>query len=133
MILQCFFIKNEFKSLAKVNKTYRMASFYKEMRKKYNILVDKEGKPFGERWSFDDENRKKIPSGTEIPQLPKFNLSNHHSEIIELIEKTLKLILALLKIYGFQLEEKMQINNFTDIFKTEIFKFWNLRRRNVRK
>ena len=85
-----FLSKNEFKSLAKGNKTYRMASFYKEMRKKYNILVDEEGKPFGEKWSFDDENRKKIPPGTEIPQLPKFKLSKHHSEIIELIEKNFK-------------------------------------------
>ena len=88
-----------------------MASFYKEMRKKYNILVDEDGQPFGERWSFDDENRKKIPPGTEIPQLPKFNLSNHHSEVIELIEKNFKTILALFRIYGFQSEEKMQINN----------------------
>ena len=79
--------KNEFKSLAKVNKTYRMASFYKEMRKKYNILIDEKGKPFGEKWSFDDENRKKIPLGTEIPELPSFKLSKYHSEIVELIEK----------------------------------------------
>ena len=79
--------KNEFKSLAKVNKTYRMASFYKEMRKKYNILIDENGKPFGEKWSLDDENRKKIPLGTEIPELPSFKLSKHHSEIVELIEK----------------------------------------------
>ena len=35
--------KNEFKSLAKGNKTYRMASFYKEMRKNYNILVRRRG------------------------------------------------------------------------------------------
>ncbi len=85
-----FLSKNEFEPLAKVNKKYRMASFYKEMRKKYNILVDEEGKPFGGRWSFDDENRKKIPSETKIPQLPRFNLSKHHSDIIELIEKNFK-------------------------------------------
>ena len=79
--------KKEFKPLAKANKTYRMASFYKQMRKKYNILVDEEGKPFGERWSFDDENRKKIPSDTEIPQVPRFKLSKYHSEIVELIDE----------------------------------------------
>ena len=33
---------------------------------------------------------EKIPPGTEIPQLPKFNLSKHHSEVIELIEKNFK-------------------------------------------
>jgi len=79
--------KNEFKPLAKGNKKYRMASFYKAMRKKYNILLDEEGKPFGEKWSYDDENRKKIPSGTEIPELPTFKLSKYHSAIVELIEK----------------------------------------------
>ncbi len=79
--------KNEFNSLSKGTKTYRMASFYKEMRKKYNILVDEEGKPFGGKWSFDEENRKKIPAGTDIPKLPTFNLSKHHSEIVELIKE----------------------------------------------
>ncbi len=79
--------KKEFKPLAKANTTYRMSSFYKEMRKKYNILVDEEGKPLGERWSFDDENRKKIPSDTEIPKPPRFKLSKYHSEIVELIDK----------------------------------------------
>jgi len=78
--------KNEFQPLAKGSKTYRMASFYKAMRKKYNILVDEDGEPFGERWSFDDENRKKIPSGTKIPKLPIFNKSKYDSQIKELIE-----------------------------------------------
>ncbi len=78
--------KNEFKSLAKSSNTYRMNSFYKEIRKKYKILVDEEGNPFGNKWSYDDENRKKIPSGTKIPELPKFKLSKHHPEIVKLIE-----------------------------------------------
>jgi Uncharacterized protein related to deoxyribodipyrimidine photolyase len=93
--------KNEFKPLAKGNKTYRMASFYKEMRKKYNILVNEEDRPFGDKWSFDDENRKKIPSGTEVPRLPKFKLSKHHSDIIKLIEKNFKTHPGSLQIYGF--------------------------------
>ena len=37
-----------------------MASFYQKMRRKFNILIDNEGKPIGGKWSFDDENRKKI-------------------------------------------------------------------------
>jgi len=78
--------KNEFKPLAQSSKTYRMASFYKAMRKKHNILVDQDGKPFGDKWSFDDENRKKIPSGTKIPELPSFNQSKYHLEIIDLID-----------------------------------------------
>jgi len=107
--------KKEFKPLAKGNKTYRMASFYKEMRKKYNILIDEKGKPFGEKWSFDDENRKKIPSGTETPQMPKFNLSKHHLEIIELIEKNFKTHPGSLQNIWFPVKRKdakKQLNEF---------------------
>lgn len=45
-----------------------MASFYKEMRKDFEILVDEDGEPTGGKWSFDEDNRKKIPKGTELPK-----------------------------------------------------------------
>ena len=118
-----FLSKNEFKSLSKGNKTYRMASFYKEMRKKYNILVDEEGKPFGEKWSFDDENRKKIPSGTEIPQMPKFNLSKHHSEIIELIEKNFKTHHGSLENIWFPVRRKDANKQLTEFLKKRFLNF----------
>lgn len=41
-----------------------MASFYAEQRKRLDILM-KEGKPVGGKWSFDTENRKKLPRGFE--------------------------------------------------------------------
>ena len=57
----------EFQDLSGKNATLRMAHFYKAMRKKFNLLIDKSQKPFGGKWSFDDENRKKIPKGFKIP------------------------------------------------------------------
>ncbi|MEM6821623.1 MAG: cryptochrome/photolyase family protein, partial [Verrucomicrobiota bacterium] len=35
-----------------------MASYYKEQRKRLNLLVDDSGKPEGGKWSFDEDNRK---------------------------------------------------------------------------
>lgn len=47
-------------------------SFYIEQRKRLKILV-KNGKPTGGKWSFDPENRKKLPkSGLEIPDMPQY-------------------------------------------------------------
>ncbi len=115
--------KNEFKSLAKGNKTYRMASFYKEMRKKYNILIDEEGKPLGAKWSFDEDNRKKIPPGTEIPQLPKFNLSKYHSEIIKLIEKNFKTHPGSLKNIWFPVRRKDANKQLTEFLKKRFLNF----------
>ncbi len=115
--------KNEFNSLAKGTKTYRMASFYKEMRKKYNILVDDEGKPFGEKWSFDDENRKKIPSGTDIPKLPNFNLSKHHSEIVELIKENFNTHPGSIENIWFPVSRKDAHKQLNEFFKQRFSNF----------
>ena len=45
-----------------------MAKFYKTLRQDKKILLEKDGSPIGGAWSFDTENRKKIPKGTELPE-----------------------------------------------------------------
>lgn len=47
---------------------YFMNSFYIAQRKRLGILV-KNGKPLGGYWSFDKENRHKIPAGIAIPRI----------------------------------------------------------------
>lgn len=47
-------------------KKYNFMNFYKWQRIRLNILMTKENKPIGGRWSFDEENRKKLPK-SEIP------------------------------------------------------------------
>ncbi|MBT8344259.1 MAG: cryptochrome/photolyase family protein [Sulfurovum sp.] len=47
--------------------TLFMHHFYINQRKKLGILV-KEGKPQGGQWSFDSDNRKKLPKDTLLPQ-----------------------------------------------------------------
>ncbi len=44
-------------------KFYFQTAFYKQERIRLHILVDKDGKPEGEKWTFDAENRKKYPKG----------------------------------------------------------------------
>ena len=44
-----------------------MAKFYKELRKDKDILMDG-GEPEGGQWSFDEDNRQKIPKGTNLPE-----------------------------------------------------------------
>ncbi|HCQ80928.1 MAG TPA: cryptochrome/photolyase family protein, partial [Verrucomicrobiales bacterium] len=45
-----------------------MKTFYQAQRKRMNILLEKDGKPVGGKWSFDDENRKKLPKTQPIPE-----------------------------------------------------------------
>jgi len=44
-----------------------MASFYKNLRRDKNILMEPDGEPTGGQWSFDEDNRKKIPKDTRLP------------------------------------------------------------------
>ncbi len=68
-------------------KSYLMTSFYIEQRKRLNILVDENKKPIGGKWSFDEENRKKIPTGLKIPELKLPELNDFVIEAIEYVEK----------------------------------------------
>jgi deoxyribodipyrimidine photolyase-related protein len=48
-------------------KNFSMASFYIQQRKRLNILV-RNSKPVGGKWSFDPENRKKLPRHLYVPK-----------------------------------------------------------------
>ena len=45
-----------------------MANFYKIRRSKLNILMNKDGTPKGGKWSFDEDNRKRLPKKIVIPE-----------------------------------------------------------------
>jgi len=59
--------RDEFKQWASQRKELRMEYFYREMRLKYQILMDK-GKPCGGKWNFDADNRKFPKETLEIPK-----------------------------------------------------------------
>ena len=47
-----------------------MAKFYEMQRKRLGILLDADGGPLGGKWSFDADNRKKLPKGVVVPPVP---------------------------------------------------------------
>ena len=63
-----------------------MANFYKLARAKIDILMDN-NKPKGGKWSFDEDNRKKLPKGTKIPIFPKISETSHTKNLKLIIEK----------------------------------------------
>lgn len=55
------------------NKThFSQTSFYINQRKKFGILLGSNSKPLGGKWSFDKENRDRLPDYIKIPELPKY-------------------------------------------------------------
>jgi len=64
--------KKDNADFCKDKKSYLMHSFYIHQRKRLDILMESDGTPNGGQWSFDHDNRKKIPKKhyTEIPAEP---------------------------------------------------------------
>lgn len=50
-------------------KTYFQTDFYTWQRKERKILLQKDGKPLGGKWTFDADNRKKFPAKEKVPTL----------------------------------------------------------------
>ncbi|MDX5330775.1 MAG: cryptochrome/photolyase family protein [Caulobacteraceae bacterium] len=57
----------EFARWAEGRRELRMEFFYREMRRRYGLLM--EGRePAGGRWNFDAENRRRLPKGVRPPE-----------------------------------------------------------------
>ncbi len=51
-------------------KRYYLTAFYTDQRQRLGIMVN-DGKPVGGKWTYDTENRLKMPAKTPVPHLPK--------------------------------------------------------------
>ncbi|MEN9535980.1 MAG: hypothetical protein RIR37_1253, partial [Verrucomicrobiota bacterium] len=48
-----------------------MASFYQSQRKRMRILIEDDESPIGGKWSFDTDNRAKLPNKYQVPSEPR--------------------------------------------------------------
>lgn len=64
-----------------------METHYRSMRKRYNILMDKEGGPEGGRWNFDADNRKGYEKGLSGRQPPIRSDDPIVREVMKLVQK----------------------------------------------
>jgi deoxyribodipyrimidine photolyase-related protein len=76
--------RSELKELFSGKKQYLMETFYRAMRKKHGVLMETPDNPVSGRWNFDQENRKKLPSG-HTPPAP-FAFNHDLSEVVSNIE-----------------------------------------------
>jgi deoxyribodipyrimidine photolyase-related protein len=63
-----------------------MATFYQAQRKRMEILMEDDGSPTGGKWSFDEDNRKKLPKTFTAPSEPKSPHNKHVKAAISHIE-----------------------------------------------
>lgn len=67
-----------------------MQKFYEWQRKRLNILTDDNQNPIGGKWSFDEDNRKKLPKDMSPPKLPLIKHSKIVKEVKDLVDTQFK-------------------------------------------
>ncbi|NNC57641.1 MAG: cryptochrome/photolyase family protein, partial [Woeseiaceae bacterium] len=79
--------RDEFAAFAKDKERLLMGDFYKQQRRKLDILVDDAGQPVGERWSFDADNRRKLPKDVTPPEMNWADPTTHALDVIDLVTR----------------------------------------------
>lgn len=68
-------------------KSYFQTDFYNWQRKRFKILLEKDGSPKGGKWSFDDENRAPFPKDEVVPELHFPKPDAYVKEAIDYVNK----------------------------------------------
>lgn len=76
----------EFADWAGEKKQLRMEFFYREMRKKFSILMQNDA-PEGGQWNYDTENRKSPKKDLKIPQPYIASIDEITKQVLELVEE----------------------------------------------
>jgi len=76
----------DFARWADNRKQLRMEFFYREMRRKYSVLMDVDG-PTGGRWNYDAENRKPPADGLDIPATFQAEPDEITQDVMTLVQK----------------------------------------------
>lgn len=79
--------KEDLKPYFGIREKYFQTDFYIQQRKNLGILMDKQGRPVGGKWSFDAENRLKYPKGKKPPKVQFPVANNFYKEAVEYVNK----------------------------------------------
>lgn len=77
-----------FRKWAEGRKSIRMEYFYREMRRKHNVLLREDGSPVGGHWNYDKENRGsfgKDGPGADVPSPPRFPPDTITRAVLDLV------------------------------------------------
>lgn len=108
----------------KDKKRFFQTEFYIDQRKRFNILITNE-KPLGGKWTYDVENRKKIPTKTIIPAFQKNTANKFVNEAIDYVDKKFSINFGETKSFVYPITHH-DAENWLDTFLEERFQNYGI-------
>lgn len=78
-----FFLADSDVYRSKIGPGYRMEFFYRDMRKKLDLLMEHGSQPAGGEWNYDKDNRKSLPKKITLPAFPEVKADAITEEVVE--------------------------------------------------
>ncbi len=79
--------RSTFAAFANNKSRLLMGDFYKQQRRRLNVLLDADSRPLGGQWSFDADNRKKLPRNVQPPEMAWAAPGAHAQDVIALVRR----------------------------------------------
>ena len=83
----------------------------------------RDGKPIGGKWTFDGENRKKIPQNTTPPPLLQFKETNHTKNVSNLVNQMFKNHYGETKYFNYPTTREQSLANLKHFLTHKFSKF----------
>ncbi len=80
---------DEFNDWADSRSELIMEYFYRQQRRKLDILMTSDGKPVGGDWNYDKQNRKSFKRAPNLPARPDFSIDDITRQVIDDVHATL--------------------------------------------
>lgn len=79
--------REQFENYLATVKRPQMGEFYKRQRRRLQVLLDDDGGPAGGRWSFDKDNRRRLPKDCVVPERSHIRWTDHTKEVVALVAR----------------------------------------------
>jgi len=112
----------EFSNWAQGRKQLRMEYFYREMRKKYDILMQSD-KPMGGQWNYDSENRKPAKQDLNIPPTYSVKPDKITQDVLTLVESNFSQHFGHLKPFHYAVTRKQALQALDQFINERLANF----------
>ncbi|MGH1441670.1 MAG: cryptochrome/photolyase family protein [Cellvibrionaceae bacterium] len=113
---------NDFNRWAEGRKQLRMEYFYREVRKKHQFLMEG-NKPVGDKWNYDQENRKALPKELDPPQPTTFSPDKITKDLMLFVENHFDDHFGLLDEFTYAVTRKQALSVLDDFIEQRLVNF----------
>ena len=83
------FLSNRYDPFPEISseKNVRQETFYREIRRHFQLLMTEDGDPLVGQWNFDKQNRKKLPTDIDLPGRIRFEPDELTQDVIQSVSE----------------------------------------------